>query len=55
MLTMIGTGAVFFTMIFAEKKGWLDVEKAKTIINIGMMSGICIALLYFVHILSKMF
>lgn len=55
MLTIVGTGAVFFTMIFAEKQGWLDKKKAETIINIGMMGGICAALFYFMHMLSMMF
>ncbi|MGC3791992.1 hypothetical protein [Priestia aryabhattai] len=55
MITMLGTGAIFFTLIVAENKGWLDPERAETIIKVGMNAGICGALLYFVHILSNMF
>lgn len=52
MITAAGTGFVFFTLIFAERKGWLDPKKVETIIKVGMMAGICGAFLYFIHTLS---
>ncbi|WKU22696.1 hypothetical protein Q3A90_23430 [Priestia megaterium] len=55
MITALGTGLVFFSLVLAEKKGLLDPKKAETIIKAGMMVGICGAFLYFIHTLSSFF
>jgi hypothetical protein len=55
MITMLGTGAIFFSLAWAEKKGYVDPMKVKTIITVGMGFGIGAVLLYFVYFLSHGF
>jgi hypothetical protein len=55
MITILATGTVFFSIIWAEKKGYVDAQRVKTIMNIGMGFGIGATLLYFVYFLSHIF
>jgi hypothetical protein len=55
MITVLGTGAIFFSLAWAEKKGYVDPVKVKTIITVGMGFGIGAVLLYFVYFLSHGF
>ncbi|AIW03659.1 hypothetical protein CPT_Pascal24 [Bacillus phage Pascal] len=52
MLTVALSGLVFVGITIAEKKKWLDPERVKTIINIGMAAGIAGFALYFIHMLK---
>ncbi|MFP3887784.1 hypothetical protein U8V97_20285 [Priestia filamentosa] len=53
MVTILGTSLVFFTVIYAEKKGWLDKNKVRVIMQVGMNIGIMGSLLYFLYTLSS--
>ncbi|YCA46386.1 hypothetical protein M1E11_25235 (plasmid) [Bacillus sp. JZ8] len=52
MVTVLGTSMVLFTVIYAEKKGWVDREKVRVIMQVGMNVGILGSLLYFLYTLS---
>ncbi|MDT3766096.1 hypothetical protein [Priestia filamentosa] len=52
MVTVLGTSMVLFTVIYAEKKGWVDREKVRVIMQVGMNVGILGSLLYFLYMLS---
>ncbi|MGZ9869531.1 hypothetical protein ACU3L3_14025 [Priestia endophytica] len=53
MVTVLGTSLVLFTVIYAEKKGWVDKSKVRVIMQIGMNVGILGSLLYFLYTLSS--
>ncbi|WP_172460160.1 hypothetical protein [Priestia endophytica] len=53
MVTVLGTSMVLFTVIYAEKKGWVDKEKVRVIMQVGMNAGILGSLLYFLYTLSS--
>ncbi|WRU97771.1 hypothetical protein RYX51_22030 (plasmid) [Priestia filamentosa] len=52
MVTVLGTSMVLFTVIYAEKKGWVDKEKVRVVMQVGMNAGILGSLLYFLYTLS---
>ncbi|AGY47947.1 hypothetical protein Plant_25 [Bacillus phage poppyseed] len=52
MLTVGLGGLVFLGLAVAEKKGWIDGERVKTITTIGMSAGIGALLLYFIFSLK---
>lgn len=52
MVTVLGTSMVLFTVIYAEKKGWVDREKVRVIMQVGMNACILGSLLYFLYTLS---
>ncbi|RPJ98354.1 hypothetical protein [Priestia endophytica] len=52
MVTVLGTSMVLFTVIYAERKGWVDKEKVRVIMQVGMNVGILGSLLYFLYTLS---
>ncbi|WP_193399814.1 hypothetical protein [Priestia filamentosa] len=53
MVTVLGTSLVLFTVIYTEKKGWVDKSKVRVIMQIGMNAGILGSLLYFLYTLSS--
>ncbi|MGQ3380918.1 hypothetical protein HPB58_12620 [Priestia filamentosa] len=53
MITVLGTSMVLFTLIYAERKGWVDKEKVRVIMQVGMNVGILGSLLYFLYTLSS--
>ncbi|WP_192800157.1 hypothetical protein [Priestia endophytica] len=53
MVTVLGTSMVLFTVIYAERKGWVDKEKVRVIMHVGMNVGILGSLLYFLYTLSS--
>jgi hypothetical protein len=53
MVTVLGTSMVLFTVIYAERKGWVDKEKVRVIMQVGMNVGILGSLLYFLYTLSS--
>ncbi|MCM3541072.1 hypothetical protein ACU3L3_15905 [Priestia endophytica] len=53
MVTVLGTSMVLFTVIYAEKKGWVDKEKVRVVMQVGMNAGILGSLLYFLYTLSS--
>ncbi|MCY8233020.1 hypothetical protein [Priestia endophytica] len=53
MITVMGTSMVLFTVIYAEKKGWVDKSKVRMIMHVGMNIGIMGSLLYFLYTLSS--
>ncbi|MED3729617.1 hypothetical protein [Priestia filamentosa] len=53
MITVLGTSMVLFTVIYAERKGWVDKEKVRVIMQVGMNAGILGSLLYFLYTLSS--
>ncbi|WP_019393495.1 hypothetical protein [Priestia filamentosa] len=53
MVTVLGTSLVLFTVIYVEKKGWVDKSKVRVIMQIGMNAGILGSLLYFLYTLSS--
>jgi hypothetical protein len=53
MVTVLGTSMVLFTVIYAEKKGWVDKEKVRVLMQVGMNVGILGSLLYFLYTLSS--
>ncbi|WP_197232625.1 hypothetical protein [Priestia endophytica] len=53
MVTVLGTSLVLFTVIYAEKKGWVDKEKVRVVMQVGMNAGILGSLLYFLYTLSS--
>jgi hypothetical protein len=53
MVTVLGTSLVLFTVIYAERKGWVDKERVRVIMQIGMNAGILGSLLYFLYTLSS--
>ncbi|MED4074542.1 hypothetical protein [Priestia endophytica] len=53
MVTVLGTSMVLFTVMYAEKKGWVDKEKVKVVMQVGMNVGILGSLLYFLYTLSS--
>ncbi|MFP3887695.1 hypothetical protein U8V97_19840 [Priestia filamentosa] len=52
MVTVLGTSMVLFVVIYAEKKGWVDKEKVRVVMQVGMNTGILGSLLYFLYTLS---
>ncbi|MFP3727384.1 hypothetical protein [Priestia filamentosa] len=52
MVTVLGTSMVLFVVIYAEKKGWVDKEKVRVVMQVGMNAGILGSLLYFLYTLS---
>ncbi|MDT3765804.1 hypothetical protein HPB58_09650 [Priestia filamentosa] len=52
MVTVLGTSMVLFALIYAEKKGWVDKEKVRVVMQVGMNAGILGSLLYFLYTLS---
>ncbi|YCA46182.1 hypothetical protein M1E11_24745 (plasmid) [Bacillus sp. JZ8] len=52
MVTVLGTSMVLFIVIYAEKKGWVDKEKVRVVMQVGMNAGILGSLLYFLYTLS---
>jgi hypothetical protein len=55
MIEVIGASLLFMGMAYAENKGWVDKEKFRLVLTIGMNAGIMISLFYFLHFLSKSF
>lgn len=53
MVTVLGTSMVLFTVIYAERKGWVDKKKVRVIMQVGMNIGILGSLLYFLYTLSS--
>ncbi|WP_172463399.1 hypothetical protein [Priestia endophytica] len=53
MVTVLGTSLVLFTVIYAERKGWVDKEKVRVVMQVGMNAGILGSLLYFLYTLSS--
>ena len=53
MATILGTSMVLFMVIYAERKGWVDKEKVRVIMQVGMNVGILGSLLYFLYTLSS--
>ncbi|MFP7416091.1 hypothetical protein [Priestia filamentosa] len=53
MITVLGTSMVLFSVIYAERKGWVDKEKVRVIMQVGMNAGILGSLLYFLYTLSS--
>ncbi|WP_172460904.1 hypothetical protein [Priestia endophytica] len=53
MVTVLGTSMVLFTVIYAERKGWVDKEKVRVVMQVGMNAGILGSLLYFLYTLSS--
>jgi hypothetical protein len=53
MITVLGTSMVLFTVIYAERKGWVDKEKVRVVMQVGMNAGILGSLLYFLYTLSS--
>jgi hypothetical protein len=53
MVTVLGTSLVLFTVIYAERKGWVEKSKVRVIMQIGMNAGILGSLLYFLYTLSS--
>jgi hypothetical protein len=53
MVTVLGTSMVLFTVIYAEKKGWVDKERVRVVMQVGMSVGILGSLLYFLYTLSS--
>jgi hypothetical protein len=54
MVTVLGTSLVLFTVIYAERKGWVDKEKVRVVMQVGMNAGILGSLLYFLYTLSSL-
>jgi hypothetical protein len=53
MVTVLGTSMALFTVIYAERKGWVDKEKVRVVMQVGMNVGILGSLLYFLYTLSS--
>ncbi|MGF9860058.1 hypothetical protein [Priestia endophytica] len=53
MVTVLGTSMVLFIVIYAERKGWVDKEKVRVVMQVGMNVGILGSLLYFLYTLSS--
>jgi hypothetical protein len=53
MVTVLGTSLVLFTVIYAERKGWVDKGKVRVVMQVGMNVGILGSLLYFLYTLSS--
>jgi hypothetical protein len=53
MITVLGTSLVLFTVVYAERKGWVDKEKVRVVMQVGMNAGILGSLLYFLYTLSS--
>lgn len=55
MIEVMMTGAAFTAMAYAENKGWVDKEKARLVLTLGMTLGTGVSLFYFLHMLSIWF
>ncbi|WP_199427117.1 hypothetical protein [Thermaerobacillus caldiproteolyticus] len=55
MIEVIGGGLVLIGIAYAENKGWVDKDSVSFVLNVGMQSGICVSMFYFIHKLSILF
>ncbi|MBB5325217.1 hypothetical protein HNQ34_002317 [Anoxybacillus tepidamans] len=55
MLEVLGGGLLLVGLVYAEKQGWVDVEKADFIVMMGMATGVGVSLYFFLKQLPILF